>query len=84
MIERIDKSDDRKADLIGNHDQVIIRCPQGYKWVPRHIRNGQHVIGYRARIGNYHKEHLIHERSKKYGQDLRPVYIKEDRVIETH
>ncbi len=86
MTQRINRNDNRKIELRSNYNQTTLRCPQGYTWVATHIRSGKLVNGHckKIRIINYQREQVIREKSKKYGWDRGPVYIKEDRVIETY
>lgn len=84
MTERFDRIENRKRGFKNYYNQTTLRCPPGYTWVVVHFRNCGLVKGYRKRVKDYQRDKITFEKGRKYGWERGPVFIKEDRVIETY
>ena len=84
MIKRIDRMNNVEIGPKVHKGNTKMRYRKGFKWIPRHIRGGRPVRAHYARIGKYNKDQVIIERSRRYGWDRGPVYIREDKAIESY
>ncbi len=83
MIKRINKKNNRKREFKSIPDQTTSRCPQGYTWVTTYIRRGRIVKGHCKKNTSNHIVQVTRENGITYGWNRGPVYVKENRVIET-